>query len=137
LAALAAAGSGCDGGSPVPPSTPAYTLTAEQLQGEYEANELAAEAKYKNKCVEVTGVVSEIGREIFTKEAYLVLGAMRVRCVFPSETESGVAGVAIGRKVEVTGVVIQKYGMFVLLKSCRLSRETVAGGGIGVTSFSP
>ncbi len=103
-----------------PTSIPAYRMSAEQLQREYAANEIAAESKYKNRIVEVSGIVAEVGRELFTREAYIVLGAMRVRCVFPNETEGSVAGLTVGQRATVRGVVIQPYGMFVLLKRCSL-----------------
>jgi hypothetical protein len=55
-------------GTMVLASTPAYSLTAQQLQREYAANEIQAELKYKNRIVEVSGVVTEIGREMLTKK---------------------------------------------------------------------
>ena len=38
----------------------ALTFTADALHGEYDANEVAADGKYKGKTVEVTGTVKEI-----------------------------------------------------------------------------
>ena len=40
--------------------TPAFSLTAAQLFTEYNRNETAADKKYNNKVVEVTGVVKEM-----------------------------------------------------------------------------
>lgn len=52
--------------SPVHPPTPtasetAIKVSAAQLYAEYEANEVAADLKYKDKLLEVSGVVTDMG----------------------------------------------------------------------------
>jgi hypothetical protein len=53
--------------------TPAYTLSANQLVKDYEANEVAADAKYKGLIVIVSGSIESIGKDIMD-QAYVVIG---------------------------------------------------------------
>jgi hypothetical protein len=46
--------------TPTPTST-AIKITAAKLYSEYDANEVAADVKYKDKLLEVSGVVTDIG----------------------------------------------------------------------------
>jgi len=66
---LGAAILGCVPSTPSPPASspapsapePAIKVSAVKLYAEYEANEVAADLKYKDKLLEVSGVVTDIG----------------------------------------------------------------------------
>jgi hypothetical protein len=51
---------------------PAISVTADQLVSDYEANEVAADEKYKEKVIEVSGYVDSIGKDI-TDTMYVTL----------------------------------------------------------------
>ena len=55
-----------------PNSNPSVIITASKLYKEYNANEIAADEKYKGKIIEVTGVIRDIGNDIMDN-AYITL----------------------------------------------------------------
>lgn len=72
-------------------ATPNYVLTADQLYGDYSANEVAADAKYKGKIVLVRGVIDDIGKDILD-DAYIVIGGRGgfldgVQCTFAKDKQ--------------------------------------------------
>lgn len=101
--------------------SPSYTLDADQLRGEYDANVVAADNKYKGKVVAVSGKVQIIGKE--GDSAYIVMGLggvfNGVKCMFTQSGESAVASLSEGARVTVKGVVKGKHG-HVLLRNCTI-----------------
>lgn len=83
-------------------------ISATDLYSAYEANQVAADQKYKGQLLEVTGVITSIGRDIFGTP-YIVLGSgdewevWGVQCTFPSRYESWLAKLEKGQQVTVTG----------------------------------
>jgi len=59
--------------SPTPPPSVTVRIGAGQLYTEYQSNEIAADLKYKDKILEVTGVVTEIGVSQTTGKPVLFL----------------------------------------------------------------
>ena len=53
-------------------SKPSVKISASRLYKEYDANEIAADQKYKGKIIEVTGVIRDIGNDIMNN-AYVTL----------------------------------------------------------------
>ena len=109
--------------------TTAQQVTAEQLFAEYEANEIAADVKYKGNIVVVTGTVSDIGRDFLNENPYIILvaggllGAMAlagVECKFPESEEAGIASLSKGEAITVTGKVEGKTFIGVELSGCTL-----------------
>lgn len=47
---------GVDAGPPI-------SVTARQLYADYDANEVSADAKYRGKAIEVTGIITKIGKD--------------------------------------------------------------------------
>jgi hypothetical protein len=95
--------------SQTPTQAPSYTLSAKQLADDYEANAVAADAKYKGKIVVVSGTIDSIGKDIMD-QAYIVLDRGErilggVRCMFAKEEEPSVARLSKGQYVSVKGVV--------------------------------
>ena len=95
----------------IPAPTPAPTtiqVTAQELYSAYKANEVAADTKYKGKILKVTGVVLEIGKDIFgtpyvtlsSGEKYEVWG---VQCTFSLKDEPQLAQLTKGQTITVQG----------------------------------
>ena len=102
---------------------PAATLPADQLYQEYDANQVAADSKYKDKVVIVTGSIQSIGKDI-TDTAYLVIGGAGfldgVQCMLPGGQESAVAQLSKGQLVTAKGRVSGQSIGNVLLRNCTL-----------------
>ena len=99
-----------------------YRVDASELYGEYKANEVAADAKYKGQTVVVSGTIQNIGKDILDS-AYVVIGGRGfldgVQCSFSKGDESDVARLSKGQLITVEGEVYGKLGN-VLLKKCSL-----------------
>jgi hypothetical protein len=108
----------------VTPSQPAIQVTAVKLAADYKANEVAADAKYKNNAVEVSGLVTTIGKDILDTP-YIALSDgeeysfTSVQCMFSKGDESQLATVSKGDRVTLKGEVSGKLGN-VLLKGCSI-----------------
>lgn len=87
---------------------PSYTLTASQLYAAYDANEVAADNKYKGKVIVVSGTIESIGKDILD-EAYIVLeaGGMMsgVQCMFSDEYLLAFNKISKGQNVSILGTV--------------------------------
>lgn len=83
-------------------------ISAAQLYEEYEANEIAADQKYKDKMLKVTGVVSSIGKDVLGSPYVVLTGGGEyevwgVQCTFSSAYEPQLAKLTKGQVVTVTG----------------------------------
>ena len=98
-------------------STPAETteatkpqgikVTAKELRDAYEQNEIAAQKKYDGQLVEVTGIVDNIGDDIFN-DVYITLSTGKplrsIQCYFEEDAEiDKVATVISGQEITVVG----------------------------------
>jgi len=94
-----------------------YTLTADQLYSEFDANEVAAEAKYKKQIVTVSGVIQDIGTEILGR-AYVIIGGRGfldgVQCVFPDSEKPRIAVLSKGQHITIRGTVTGKMGNIII-----------------------
>lgn len=87
---------------------PAQQVTAEKLFSEYEANEIAADQKYKDKVVVVTGTVEEIAKDL-TGDIYVTLstGEMSVgsiQCFFSDDHVNDAAKLSKGQTATIKGM---------------------------------
>lgn len=80
---------------------PDHVLTATQMVSDYEAGESAADEKYKDKVVLVTGVISVIYRGIL-HTPYVELEA-GVRCNFSDNEDEFMAVLSVGQTVSMKG----------------------------------
>jgi hypothetical protein len=100
----------------------AYNLTADQLYSEYDANQVAADAKYKGKIVLVSGSISDIGKDV-TDTAYIIIGGTGMlngaQCMFPKGQESLIGNLSKGQQVTAKGEVSAKIGN-VLIRNCSI-----------------
>ena len=103
---------------------PEYVLTAQQLFSEYEANEVAADLKYKGKVLLVTGVVTDIGKDIFDTPFIEMsldqFGLEGVRCKFAEKEVPGIASISKGQTITVKGKGDGKLVFSVELRGCTL-----------------
>jgi hypothetical protein len=100
--------------------TVAATVTASKLFEDYDANEVSAEEKYKDKVLVVSVTIEDIGKDIadtmyITLKADDVIGS--VQCMFSEEHKSQLADAAKGQQVTVKGKCSGRLGN-VLLNGC-------------------
>ena len=100
-------------------------IDAVALHGEYDANEVAADAKYHGRVFDVTGTVREIGKD-FLGNSYVDLTLnpngflSSVHCGFNESENAGLARLTKGQDVTIhgrcTGFVVKTVEM----KDCQL-----------------
>ena len=105
-------------------ATPDYVLSANKLFKEYDKNSVAADAKYEDKIVVVSGTIQSIGKDIMDT-AYLVIGGTGfldgVQCMLPTGQEGLVARVSKGQYVTLKGKVSGQIMGNVLVNNCSFS----------------
>jgi tRNA_anti-like len=91
-----------------PLDTNVTVVTAKQIVTDYKENELAADAKYKDKTVEVSGVVQTVSKDLFDK-AYVSLESgdpvSSVQVYFEDSEASKIMSLKTGQRVTVRGRV--------------------------------
>jgi len=111
-------GSGDSGGSAVA----ATEITAGALYAEYDANEVAADEKYKGQFIIVSGTIDTIAKDIMDT-MYITLdndaGIGQIQCMFSDAHKSQLANAKKGQSVRVKGKCSGKM-MNVILRGCRL-----------------
>ena len=105
-------------------ATPDYVLSANKLFKEYDKNSVAADAKYEDKIVVVSGTIQSIGKDIMDT-AYLVIGGTGfldgVQCMLPAGQEGLVARVSKGQYVTLKGKVSGQIMGNVIVNNCSFS----------------
>lgn len=87
----------------------AIELTVEELSLAYETDEAAANAKFRDRMLKVTGVVGIIGIKDVANTPFILLTSTGqndfsiVRCLFTRESEAELARLSIGQLVTVQG----------------------------------
>jgi len=119
--------------------TPAFRLKAAELYKDYGRDRAAADEKYKNKTIEVSGTIDDLGRDP-GGEAYVALAdegmALGVQC-FLRESEAGKFGkLSEGQSAAIIGTCVGKKGD-VILRDCRLVESPRRGAGTGAKSARP
>jgi hypothetical protein len=105
-------------------SEPEIQVTAPELVKEYDANEVAADEKYKGKTVTVSGIIHDIGKDL-GDDPYIILSSgeemelTSVQCMFKDKGE--VAKLSKGQKITVTGKIDGKL-MNVLINDCQFKK---------------
>ena len=98
---------------------PAVSITADQLFNAYKANEVAADEKFKDKVLLVSGTIDNIGKDI-TDTPYVVLKAGGdfsfggVQCMFDDKAKGQLANLQKGQKVQIKGKCNGKMGNVLL-----------------------
>ena len=98
----------------------AIAVSANQLSSAYNANEVSADDKYKDKVLEVTGTVDSIGKD-FTDTSYVTLQAsgdiLGVQCMFDDQYKSQLSKLQKGQRIRLRGTCKGKT-LNVLLADC-------------------
>ena len=98
---------------------PAITVSAATLIADFEANEIAADLKYENKILRVSGIVMRIGKDILD-DPYVVIGSdagefWGIQCMFNSEY--ALVSLREGRQVTIEGKCTG-YFISAMLRNC-------------------
>lgn len=95
-------------------------MSADQLYSEYDANQVAADTKYKGKIILISGSISDIGKDV-TDTAFVIIGGTGMlngaQCMFPKGQESLLGNLSKGQQVTAKGEVSGKIGN-VLVRNC-------------------
>ena len=101
---------------------PVLSISAEKLYSEYEANEVAADLKYKGKVIEVTGIVRLIDKGLMD-EIYVTLKGNEyfgdIQCFFSESRAQEAASLKKGSKITIIGLCDGQM-MNVLLQGSRI-----------------
>lgn len=96
-----------------PANEPAIHVEAADLYADYEANEVGADLKYKNRLLWVEGVIQSVGKDI-VDTPYVELegsgGLFAVQCMFPKGSEAELADLQKGKALIVVGRGAGKLG---------------------------
>lgn len=108
--------------TPTPSNEPPIILSSKDLIAAYENNEVNADSIYKNKRVQISGVVSEIGKDLLDDPYITIaptrgLNAREIQCEID---EKSAASLKKGQKVTVIGLVTGLV-MNVQLEDCKLT----------------
>jgi hypothetical protein len=101
--------------------SPAYRIGADALYAEYQANQVAADQKYKGQVVVVSGTIRDIGKDLMD-QPYIQLGKsalLGVKCTFVKSDSSPIANLQKGQSVTVKGRVAGQI-VDVMIKDCSL-----------------
>jgi len=104
-------------------STSMHTLSAIELYSAYNSNEVAADQKFKDKIITVTGTVENIAKDIMD-DIYVTLKGERgeysigsIQCFFSKAHTDQAATLKKGQKLTVKGKCTGKM-MNVLMRGC-------------------
>lgn len=83
-------------------------ISASQLISEYTNNEVAADQKYQNYNLEISGVVQSISKNLFN-DPYIVIAPNTqtfngIQCSFNQDQEGGLATLNTGQNITVEGI---------------------------------
>ncbi|MBP3960337.1 hypothetical protein J8F10_34345 [Gemmata sp. G18] len=105
---------------------PGEPVTAGTLETDYLTNVVAAESRYKDKVLEVTGKVVRVIREDGKLQYLLELDTgeptKTVNCEFNEQTKHPLTSIKRGQEVKVRGQCVGRVDAFVTLKDCVLAK---------------
>lgn len=104
---------------------PAISVTALKMAAEYKENEVAADAKYKDKLVEISGTVDTIGKDALdtpfiafeTENQYEIIN--RIQCMFGRNDVEALSSVSKGQKITLQGEVSGALGN-IIVRDCKI-----------------
>ena len=101
---------------------------AESLFAAYEANEVSADQRYKDKWLDVSGTIDAIGKDV-VDSMYVTLRSGdefqigNVQCMFDDKHQSQLASLRKGQKVTLSGLCSGKFGN-VILRQCEIVKAS-------------
>ena len=101
-------------------------VTAVELSRAYDNNKVAADAKYDGRLLEVSGIISDIGKDIMD-DPYVSLKGIEmslfgVQCMFPRSSESDLIDLSNGQNITLRGRLSGELIGNVILRSCSISK---------------
>lgn len=113
--------------APAPSEPAAISISAVQLYKEYDSNGVAADKKYKDKLLAVTGAVDSIDKDILdtpyvtlrTQSFGSGLYSAEVQCMF-EENHDALANLSKGQTVTIVGKCNGNSLINVILENCQL-----------------
>lgn len=107
------------------PASSKLKVSAEDLFDAFKSNTIAAELKYKDQTIEVTGYINKIERDIMSDEIYVALTKDKsdfnfetIDCYIKDSEVAKIANLEIGKKITFVGVCEGKSFMSVEVKDC-------------------
>lgn len=105
---------------------PIIYVTVEEMVAEFEANQVAAEKKYKGQTIAVTGIVDNVGIDILD-DTYISLVASEcdfygVQCYVKNSEIDLTATLQPGDKITVIGEY-DDYMLNVIMEKCEIKRD--------------
>lgn len=102
---------------------PVASVTADEILSIYQANEINADQRFKDKVISVSGVVDTVGKDVLDNMYVAIRGSneysiFRVQAFFDDSYASRLAGLSKGLTLTVTCRCEGKF-VNVLLKDCR------------------
>lgn len=100
-------------------------VSSTKLIADYKANEISADATYKDKQVKVTGVVGSIAKDIMDNPYVTLTDEIEysfesVQCFFNKANEAELANVVKDTRITVQGRITGKSLTNVIMKDCTL-----------------
>jgi len=97
-------------------------LTAKYLYKEYEANEVLADENYKGKKIAVSGIIGEIGKDIFDKPyvSLKVAYLQGVHCYFDDDNIKIISKLKKGQRITIIGTCNGLTLTDVIIKDCEI-----------------
>ena len=106
------------------PVQTAVKVKADALYSDYNANQIAADNKYKDKVLDVSGTISTIGKDILGSP-YVMLssadGMDIVQCSFSSNDSDALAKLNKGDSITIEGQISGFLG-YVELNKCKIAK---------------
>lgn len=99
-------------------------VSARELSQAYKDNKVAADAKYKDKVVEMIGIVDNIGKDILDTP-YVILGGSTasifgIQCMFSKANEPQLATLSKGQSITLKGRVDGELIGNVVVRDCTI-----------------
>jgi hypothetical protein len=100
---------------------PLLQITAADLYKEFANNEVAAQVKYKNTRIAITGEILDVTFDLLKRPVvrFMPMSYKYVDCRFPNEYTKTVANYKKGQSVTLSGVVDGMFITMVSMKDCK------------------
>jgi len=101
-------------------------VSATELSQAYDNNKVAADAKYKDKILEISGIIDSIGKDILD-DPYVTLKGREyslfgIQCMFSRASEGELAQLSKGQSITLKGKVSNELIGNVLVRGCTIVR---------------
>lgn len=105
-------------------SEEAIKVTATALYNAYKNNEVAANQQYKNKLIEITGVVESIGEDLIN-EPYISFRIQQyqitsIQCMFAKKNADQLTPISKGQSIKLQGTVSDSLAGQVIVRDCQV-----------------